>query len=624
MTSSSSSSGTRRNDVRNLSIIAHVDHGKTTLVDGLLRVCRVFRENQQVAERFLDSNDQERERGITIYAKNIALNYGGVKLNVIDTPGHADFGGEVERILSMCDGALLLVDAYEGPMPQTRFVLQKAFLHGLKVMVVVNKIDRPDARPHDVLDEVFDLFCELDASDEQLEFPVVYCSARDGFAALEPDGERRGLEVMLDEMLKHIPGPEVKPDEPFRCQVTKIDYDRYVGRVAVGRVRSGSLEAGAPVAVTRPDAAPRIMPAKQLQVFEAMQRVDVPRVQAGDVAALIGLDNVAIGDTVCDAEHPDPLPVVPIDEPTVSMVFSVNDGPFGGKVGEFVTSRHIRDRLHREALHNVALRVDEGPTAESVKVSGRGVMHLGVVVETMRREGYEFCVSRPEVILKEFDGKLHEPVERLVVNVPEANSGKAMELIGQRRGEMIDMSQRGNLQTISFRVPARGLLGLRTRLLTATNGEATMYHVFHGWEPFKGEIATRTRGVLIAMETEAATAYALNALKDRGTLFVDPGTACYEGMIVGEHSRDNDLDVNVSRKKQLTNMRAAGSDDNVHLPPARTFTVEEALEYIADDELVEFTPKDIRLRKRALNETERRRQARAARDRARSGTTASR
>ncbi|MGE0430681.1 MAG: translational GTPase TypA [Planctomycetota bacterium] len=600
----------RRDDVRNLAIIAHVDHGKTTLMDGLIEACHVFRENQTMQECLLDSDDQERERGITIYAKNIALDWKGVKLNIVDTPGHADFGGEVERILGMVDGCLLLVDSFEGPMPQTRFVLQKAFRHGLKVMLVVNKVDRDNARPSEVLEEAFELFCDLDASDEALDFPVVYCSGRGRFTVDKPGGERKGLDVLLDRVVAELPGPLVTDDPAFRLQVSKIEYDRYLGRIAVGRVHSGKVESGDQIRILKPGKSPRPAQMKGLQVFAKLGRVPADHVGAGDICAIYGIPEIAIGETIADLDATEALPVVPIDEPTVSLVFSVNDGPYCGQSGEFLTSRHIKERLEREAISNVAMRIEDGPTAETTKVSGRGVMHLGVLIENMRREGYEFCVSRPQVIIKEIDGKKHEPIEQLVVNVPDSCAGKAMEAIGARRGELVDMKTRGNLQTLTYTIPARGLIGLRTRLMTVTSGEAVAYHNFRSWEPFKGELPMRPRGVMISIETDTAVAYALNGTKERGQLFVAPGDPVYEGMIVGEHCRAEDLGVNVSKRKQLTNMRASGSDENVQLAPPRRFSIEEALEYVADDELIEFTPAVIRLRKRYLRENDRKKMKR--------------
>ena len=596
----------RRDDVRNLAIIAHVDHGKTTLMDGLIEACHIFRDNQSMQECMLDSDDQERERGITIYSKNIALDWKGTKLNIVDTPGHADFGGEVERILGMVDGCLLLVDSFEGPMPQTRFVLQKAFRHGLKVMVVVNKIDRDNARPDEVLDEIFDLFCDLEASDEALDFPVVYCSGRGRFTVDEPGGERKGLDALLDRVVAELPGPMVSDDPAFRLQVSKIEYDRYLGRIGVGRVHSGKVEEGSQIRILRPDKGPRPAQMKGLQVFDKLGRVPIDSVSAGDICAIYGIPEITIGETIADLTAGEALPVVPIDEPTVSLVFSVNDGPYCGQSGDLLTSRHIKERLEKEGVSNVAMRIEAGPTAETTKVSGRGVMHLGVLIEGMRREGYEFCVSRPQVIMKEINGKVHEPIEQLVVNVPEVSAGKAMEAIGARRGELVDMKTRGSLQTLTYTIPARGLIGLRTRLMTVTSGEAVAYHNFLSWEPFKGEVPHRSRGVLISIETDTAVAYALNSTKERGTLFVAPGDPVYEGMIVGEHCRIDDLGVNVSKRKALTNMRASGSDDNVQLAPPRRFSIEEALEYVGDDELIEFTPAVIRLRKRHLREADRR------------------
>ena len=598
-------------NIRNVAIIAHVDHGKTTLVDQMLRQCGQFREAQLKGERILDSNDLERERGITILAKNIAINYQGTKINLIDTPGHADFGGEVERVLMMADGCLLLVDAFEGPMPQTRFVLRKAFEYGLRPVVVINKIDRHDARPNEVLNEVFDLFVELNASEEALDFPIVYTSATLGFASLEAAVRTDNVNALFETIMSHVPAPESDPEAPVQMLITTLDYNDYVGRIGIGRVVRGTLRSGKPVCVIHRDGTNKTEQIAELFVFDGLGRKKVDEVVAGDICAIVGLESVDIGNTIADAEKPEQLPLIRVDEPTLHMTFRVNDSPFCGKSGKFLTSRHIRDRLEKELQKNVALRVEPGHTPEEFHVSGRGMLHLGVLIENMRREGYELAVGKPKVIYRELDGHKTEPIELCVIDVPTASVGAVMEILGQRRGICTTMETRGETSHLEFTVPARGLIGVRNRLLNATNGTAIMHHNFYEYELLRGSIPGRGNGVLISMDTGAVTAYAIEGLSDRGVLFVSPGDPVYVGQIVGEHNRENDLDINVSRLKKLTNMRAAGADKTVVLKPPRLFTLEMALEFIEDDELVEVTPDAIRLRKRMLTENDRKRAARA-------------
>ena len=597
--------------IRNVAIIAHVDHGKTTLVDQMLRQCGQFRESQLKGERILDSNDLERERGITILAKNIAIEYRGIKINLIDTPGHADFGGEVERVLMMADGCLLLVDAFEGPMPQTRFVLRKAFECGLRPVVVINKIDRHDARPHEVVDEVLDLFIELNASDEALDFPVVYSSATLGYASLDPDKHTDSVQPLFEMILSHVTPPESDPDAPVQMLITTLDYSDYVGRIGIGRVVRGTLRSGRPITVIHRDGTKKNEQIAELLVFDGLGRKKVEEVTAGDICAVVGLESVDIGNTIADPEHPEPLPLIRIDEPTLHMTFRVNDSPFCGRLGKFLTSRHIRDRLEKELQKNVALRVDPGHTPEEFHVSGRGMLHLSVLIENMRREGYELAVGKPKVIYRELDNRKTEPIEQCVIDVPTANVGAVMELLGQRRAICTTMETRSETTHLEFTVPARGLIGVRNRLLNATNGTAIMHHNFYEYEFLRGPIPGRTNGVLIAMETGQVTAYALEGLTDRGVLFVAPPEHVYAGQIVGEHNRENDLDVNVCRAKKLTNMRAAGADKTVVLKPPRILTLEMALEFIEDNELVEVTPDAVRLRKRLLSENDRKRASRA-------------
>ena len=602
-----------QNQLRNIAIIAHVDHGKTTLVDRLLQTTGVFRDNQQVAERVLDSNDQERERGITILAKNFSIRYHDVKINVIDTPGHADFGGEVERVLKMADGCLLLVDAFDGPMPQTRFVLQKALENQLAPMVVINKIDRPGARPHEVLDEVFELMLELGANDEQLDFPVIYTSAVEGYARLEPDDTNTDMAPLLDAILDYIPAPDVDPEGPIALQVCQVDYSNYVGRIGVGRVFSGTLHAGDRIEVIKNDGTRFSAQIKQLFTFEALGHVEAAEAAAGDIAAVVGVDDTDIGDMFTSAENPIRLEPIHVEEPTMSVVFEASTSPLVGQEGTIVGGRQIKERLMREAESNISMRIAETADKRGTEVAGRGVLHLSVLMETMRREGFEFQVGRPQVILHtDEQGAKLEPIELATVDVPSEYAGKVIEIFGTASGEMSNMIQRDDTVHLEFRIPSRGTMGLRTRLMNATRGEAILYHHFNEYGPFKGNLSGRTNGNLIAMSTDPAVAYALDTLQQRGTLFVEPGTICYEGMIVGESSRPGDIVVNVAKAKQLTNMRTTASDKAIILAPPVTFTLEEALEYIEDDELVEVTPKSIRLRKRLLTEKERKKVRNAA------------
>lgn len=595
-------------EIRNLAIVAHVDHGKTTLVDAMFQHAGTFRANQQVMERALDSNDQERERGITILAKNTAIEYRGTRINIVDTPGHADFGGQVERTLSMADAVLLLVDAFEGPMPQTRFVLRKAFEHGLRAIVMINKIDRPNARPDAVLDEVFDLFVDLGATDEQLEFPVVYGSGRDGYAMLDPGEESSDLEPLFHTILENVPAPPVDYESPVRFQASTLDHDDFVGRIAVGRVHRGVLRIGQRYALCHPDRATSPeFPIKSLFRYEGLQRVAVDEVRCGDIAVVAGIDELTIGDTLCPADHKEPLPAIAIDEPTISMVFRVNDSPFAGKEGKFVTSRQVLGRLEKASDRDVALTIAKTETTEAFEVKGRGVMHLGVLVENMRREGFEFAVGKPHVIIKEVDGTVCEPYELATVEVPTDKAGRIIEYLGRRRGEMTQMEPIGEMTKIEFRIPARGLIGARTALLTLSQGEAILSHVFDSWQPDGGKIPRRNCGVLVADRTGPAVAYGLFGLADRGEFFIKPGDDVYEGMIVGENNKLGDLELNVCRTKKLTNMRASGRDDNVNLAPPREMSLEECLEYIEDDELLEVTPHSLRLRKIHLNEKDRKR-----------------
>jgi GTP-binding protein len=592
----------RRDDIRNIAVIAHVDHGKTTLVDGFLEAANFFGHKEH-EEAFLDQNPLERERGITILAKNVSFKWKGVKINLIDTPGHADFAGEVERVLSMADGCFLLVDAAEGPMPQTKFVLRKALEHELKPLVVINKIDRADARSLEVLDLVFQLFIDLGADDYQLDFPVIYASGRDRIASEDPVVPGRDLVPLLDAMINAIPGPEVEPDKPFQMQITNFLYDQFVGRVGIGRIRRGTLKARDPVSVIKRDGTLQRAQAKQVQVFEGLSRKDVTSVRAGEIVAIVGIDGVDIGDTVADAEHPDALPPVPIDEPTVAMEFRVNDSPFAGKEGDFVTSRQVRDRLERAAEADVALHVETGDSADSFRVQGRGTLHLGILVENMRREGYEFAIGAPEVI---FHGD-EEPWEDAAVDVPQEYAGKVIELLGARQAQLTHMENHGTRSVLHFEVPSRGLIGMRTRMLTATAGEAIFSHRFSEYRPMAGEIPRRARGALIATDPGAVTSYALDNLGDRGEFFLDAADQVYVGQVVGENCREGDLGVNVCRTKHLTNIRSSTKEAFTKLKSRRSMSLEEAMEWIEPDELVEVTPKSWRIRKRLLDENARKR-----------------
>ena len=590
-------------NIRDIAIIAHVDHGKTTLVDQLLKQSGIFRQNENVAERVMDSNDLERERGITILSKNTAVMYNGVKINIVDTPGHADFGGEVERILMMVDGVLLLVDAFEGCMPQTRFVLKKALGLGKKPLVVVNKIDRPGARPAEVVDEVLDLFIELGADEDQLEFPVVYASGRDGFASLDPDVPGTDMKPLFEEIIKEIPAPEGDPEAGLQLLFSNIDYDDYVGRIGIGRVERGTVKTGQTVTLcsSSSDVTKNVKITKLYQ-FEGLKRVECESATVGDLVCVSGIADLNIGETVCSMDCVEPLPFVKIDEPTVSMNFMVNNSPFAGREGKFVTSRNIRDRLFKEVETNVAMRVEETDSADTFKVSGRGELHLSILIEQMRRQNYEFQVSRPQVITKMIDGVMCEPIEYLMIEVPDSYVGAVMEKLGSRKAELINMGTReSGITHIEFRIPARGLMGYRPEFLTDTNGNGIMNHVFDGYEPFKGEIITRHQGSLIAHETGETVAYGLFQAQDRGRLFVGPGVPVYEGMIVGASPKAEDITVNVCKKKHITNTRASGSDDALKLTPPTILSLEQCLEFIADDELVEVTPRSIRMSKRILS-----------------------
>ncbi len=589
--------------IRNIAIIAHVDHGKTTLVDKILHTTNVFRDNQETGELIMDSNDLERERGITILAKNVSVTYKGVKINVIDTPGHADFGGEVERVLKMADGVLLLVDAFEGPMPQTRFVLQKALNLNLHPIVVINKVDKPNCRPDEVHDAVFELFFQLDATEEQLNFPTLYGSSKQGWfnTSLTPTED---ITAVLDTILEKVPAPKVQ-DGPVQMQITSLDYSSFLGRIAIGKVTRGSLKEGQAVMLCSADGTMQRSKVKELYVFVDMGKKRVTEVQCGDICAVVGIEGFQIGETIADAENPEALPVIAIDEPTMNMQFSINNSPFFGKEGKFVTSRHIRDRLMKELEKNLALRVQETDDADKFLVYGRGILHLSVLVETMRREGYELTVGQPQVIVKEIDGRKCEPYEILVVDVPAEFSGKVIDLVTQRKGEMHVMETKGEMQHLEFEIPSRGLIGLRSQMLTATTGEAVMAHRFDEYRPWKGIIPGRNNGVLIAKQGGPSTAYSIDKLQDRGAFFIDPGQELYSGQIIGEHIKPGDLVVNVTEGKKLTNMRASGSDDSVRIVPKIQMTLEECMEYIQQDECIEVTPQNIRLRKIMLDEEDR-------------------
>ena len=593
-----------RNGLRNIAIIAHVDHGKTTLVDQMLKQAGTFRENQVVEERVMDSNDIERERGITILAKNTSLHYKDTKINIVDTPGHADFSGEVERILKMVDGVILLVDAAEGPMPQTRFVLQKALEFGHKIIIVVNKIDRPDARLDEVGDEVLELLLTLDATDEQLDSPIIYCSGRDGTASMSPDVQGEDLVPLFENILSHIPGPDVDMEGETQMLVSSIDYNEYVGRIGIGRIERGSLKVGQQVTVC--DYHQSIKPYNSkivsLYAIEGLVRTPVDEMKAGDIVCFSGIENITIGETLCAVGTNEPLPFVKISEPTVEMYFSVNDSPFAGKEGKFVTSRHLRDRLFKELLRDVSLRVTETDTTDSFKVAGRGEMHLSILTENLRREGYEFQVGAPKAMMKEIDGVKCEPIERMIADVPQESLGSVMEKMGSRKGELVTMSPKGDdRMRVEFLIPARGLFGYRSEFLTDTKGEGVMNTVFHEYQPYKGEIQKRSIGALIAFETGEAVTYGLFNAQERGTLFIGAGTQVYEGMIVGSTPTGEDIAVNVCKKKQLTNTRASGSDDALRLIPPRQMSIESALEFIGDDEMLEVTPKSLRIRKKILS-----------------------
>ncbi|WP_039765376.1 translational GTPase TypA [Caldicellulosiruptor sp. F32] len=594
---------TRRDDIRNIAIIAHVDHGKTTLVDAMLKQSGIFRENQMVEERVLDSNQLEREKGITIMAKNTAIMYKGIKINIIDTPGHADFGSEVERALVMADGVLLVVDAYEGPMPQTKFVLRKALQLKLKSVVVINKIDRPFARPYEVLDKVLDLFIELGADEDQLDFPYVFASAKEGIAKFDLEDESHNLEPLFEMIINNIPAPTGEIDAPFQMIVTSIDYDNYLGRIAIGKVVRGSVKLNQQVAVcTRQDGVLQKTRVTKLYQFEGLKRVECSEAKLGDIVAIAGIDGINIGQTVADAENPEALEFIKIDEPTISMIFSTNDSPFAGKEGEYVTSRHLRERLFKELERNVGLKVEETDSPDSFKVSGRGELHLAILIETMRREGYEFQVSKPQVITKIINGELYEPYEYLIIDIPEEFVGTVMEKLGPRRAQLQNMTiLNDGFMRLEFIIPARGLIGFRSEFLTDTKGNGIMNHVFYDYMPYAGDIPERNRGALIAFETGEAVTYGLYNAQERGRLFIEPGTQVYEGMIVGESSRPEDIVVNVCKKKHLTNMRSATADEALRLTPPVKLSLEECIEFLAEDELLEVTPKSLRLRKKILN-----------------------
>ncbi|MDQ3050687.1 MAG: translational GTPase TypA [Bacteroidota bacterium] len=594
-------------NIRNIAIIAHVDHGKTTLVDKILHQSQLFRDNQHMGELILDNNDLERERGITIVAKNVSVNYKDVKINIIDTPGHADFGGEVERVLTMADGVLLLVDAFEGPMPQTRFVLQKALSAGLKPILVINKVDKENCRPDEVHEKVFDLFFNLDATEEQLNFPTVYGSSKQGWMSYDWKKPVDNITALLDTIIDYVPPAPFREGTP-QMLITSLDYSSFVGRIAIGRVYRGTMKENMPVSMVKKDGKIIKTRIKELMTFEGLGRLKVTEVPSGDICAIVGLDNFEIGDTVADFENPEALKSVAIDEPTMNMLFTINTSPFFGKEGKFVTSRHLRDRLYKELEKNLALKVEETGSPDSYLVYGRGILHLSILIETMRREGYELQIGQPQVIIKEIDGQKCEPMEVLTIDTPAEVAGKVIELVTQRRGDLLIMEPKGDLQHLEFDIPARGLIGLRNNILTATAGEAIMAHRFRAYEPWKGSIPSRINGVLISMDKGLSTAYSIEKMQDRGSFFINPGEEIYAGQVIGEHIRPGDLIINVTRAKQLTNFRAAGSDDNVRIIPKINFSLEEAMEYIEWDEYVELTPKSIRIRKVILDENERKRQ----------------
>jgi GTP-binding protein len=595
-----------RQDLRNIAIIAHVDHGKTTLVDAMLWQSGVFRENQEVVERVMDSNDLEREKGITILAKNTAVRFGETKINIVDTPGHADFGGEVERTLKMVDGVLLLVDASEGPLPQTRFVLRKALELGLPPIVVINKIDRKDARPQEVLNEVYDLFIDLDATEDQLDFPVLYTIAREGVCRLTPDGENLPLRPLFEEILRAIPAPQYEPDLPLQMLVLNLDYSDYVGRLAIGRIVNGRVTARQDVALIRLDGRAERARVTNLYAFEGLERVEVESAGPGDIVALAGFAEVNIGETITDADDPRPLPHVMVDEPTVSMMFQVNTSPFAGQEGRYVTSRNLKERLERELLINVSLRVEPGDTPDAFKISGRGEFQMAILIEMMRREGFELAASKPEVITREVDGACHEPVEKLVIDCPEEYVGVVTQKVGTRRGRMTNMVNHGTGRVrLEFRIPSRGLIGFRNQFLTDTRGTGLLNHLFDGYEPWAGDIPHRVTGALVADRSGKVTAYALEHVQDRGEMFVAPGERVYEGMVVGENTREEDIDVNIVKEKRLTNMRSSTSEEGVHLFPVHRKSLEQALEWVREDELLEVTPQSLRMRKRVLQAVQR-------------------
>ncbi|HEY4062422.1 MAG TPA: translational GTPase TypA [Puia sp.] len=595
--------------IRNIAIIAHVDHGKTTLVDRILHATHVFRDNQETGELIMDSNDLERERGITIFSKNAAVEYKDTKINVIDTPGHSDFGGEVERVLKMADGVLLLVDAFEGPMPQTRFVLQKALQLNLRPIVVINKVDKPNCRPDEVHEAVFELFFTLDATEEQLDFPTFYGSGKNGWFN-DKNEQCEDITPLLDGILKYVPAPKVS-EGPLQMQITSLDYSSFLGRIAVGKVARGSIKEGQTIALMQAEGVIKRLKVKELYTFMGMGKKKATEVMAGDICAVVGLDEFNIGDTIADFENPEALPVISVDEPTMSMLFGINNSPFFGKDGKFVTSRHLRDRLMKETEKNLALRVEDTDSADSFLVFGRGILHLGILIETMRREGFELTIGQPQVLVKEINGKKHEPFENLVVDVPADFSGKVIDMVTRRKGEMLVMESKGNMQHLEFEIPSRGLIGLRSNMLTNTAGEAVMAHRFLEYKPWKGPIPGRSNGVLLSKNQDKTTAYSIDKLQDRGTFFVDPGEEVYVGQVIAEHIKPGDLIVNATEPKQLTNMRASGSDDSVRIIPKKQMTLEECMEYIQQDECIEVTPKKIRMRKVILDEDERKRNSKS-------------
>ncbi len=590
-----------RQDIRNIAIIAHVDHGKTTLVDALLKQSGTFRDNEEVDERIMDNIDLEKERGITIMAKNTAIRYKDIKINIVDTPGHADFGGEVERTLKMVDGVILLVDAAEGPMPQTRFVLQKALEAGLTPLVVINKIDRPDARINEVIDEIYDLFIDLDAEEDQLDFPIIYAIGRDGIAKEDINDDSKDLRPLFEKIVNYMPAPSYDPEKGLQFLITSLDYDNYVGRLAIGRIFNGTVKVGQQVSVVKRDGSIVKGTVRALYTYEGLNRIETKEAKAGDIVAIAGLDDIYIGETIADAENPEALPPITVEEPTISMIFSVNDSPFAGRSGKFLTSRHLRDRLYKETLTNVAIKVEDTDNPESFLVMGRGELQLSILAEMMRREGYEFQVSKPEVITKEENGQKLEPVERVVIDIPEEFVGIVTEKLGSRKGQMVNMINHGYGRVrLEFIIPSRGLIGYRSEFKTDTKGEGLINAIFEGWQPWAGEIRTRQNGALVADRKGTATPYAINSLQDRGVFFIPAGTEVYEGMVVGEHSRDNDLWVNITKEKKLTNVRAASADEGIKLTPPRKMDFERAMEWINNDELIEVTPDAVRIRKKNL------------------------